>query len=83
MGLLIKKNKFDFLKWLINSEYSIITLLFFLIIIASPIIPNFLALQNFSNILIRATVTAMAAIGMTFVIISGGIDLSIGGMGNS
>jgi len=80
MGLLIKKNKFDFLKWLINSEYSIITLLFFLIIIASPIIPNFLALQNFSNILIRATVTAMAAIGMTFVIISGGIDLSIGGM---
>jgi len=80
MKLLIKKNKFDFLKQLINSEYTIVALLFLLIIIASPIVPNFLTLQNFSNILTRTTVSAMAAIGMTFVIITGGIDLSMGGM---
>lgn len=80
MKLLIKKNKFDFLKQLINSEYTVIGLLFLLIIIASPIVPNFLTLQNFSNILTRTTVIAMAAIGMTFVIITGGIDLSMGGM---
>jgi ribose/xylose/arabinose/galactoside ABC-type transport system permease subunit len=77
---LIKKNKFDFLKQLINSEYTIVAILLLLIIIASPIVPKFLTLQNFSNILTRTTVSAMAAIGMTFVIISGGIDLSIGGM---
>ncbi|GAB4112293.1 MAG: ABC transporter permease [Candidatus Caldatribacteriota bacterium] len=64
----------------IKSEYSIIALLFLLIIIASPIVPNFLTAQNIINILTRTTVIAMAAIGMTFVIISGGIDLSIGGI---
>jgi ribose/xylose/arabinose/galactoside ABC-type transport system permease subunit len=80
MTLLNNKNKFNFLGKLINSEYTIISLLFLLIVIASPIVPNFLTLQNISNILTRATVTAMAAIGMTFVIITAGIDLSVGGI---
>ena len=80
MNLSIEKKKLDFLKQIINSEYAIIALLFLLILIASPIVPNFLSLQNFFNILTRTTVIAMAAIGMTFVIITGGIDLSMGGM---
>lgn len=80
MNLSIEKKKLDFLKQIINSEYAIIALLFLLILITSPIVPNFLSLQNFSNILTRTTVIAMAAIGMTFVIITGGIDLSMGGM---
>ncbi|MDD5014690.1 MAG: ABC transporter permease, partial [Atribacterota bacterium] len=80
MTLFNKENKFEFFKQLINSEYAIIALLFLLILIAGPIVPNFFSLQNFSNILTRTTVVAMAAIGMTFVIITGGIDLSIGGM---
>ena len=64
----------------VNSEYAIITLLFLIIFIAAPLVPNFLTLHNFTNILTRTTVIAMAAIGMTFVIITGGIDLSVGGM---
>lgn len=39
---------------------------------------NFFSLRNFNNILIAATTTLLLATGETFVVISGGIDLSIG-----
>jgi ribose/xylose/arabinose/galactoside ABC-type transport system permease subunit len=78
--LLTKKNIINVLKFLIYSEYSIIALLLLLIIVASPIVPNFLTLGNFANVLTRTTILAMASIGMTYVIISGGIDLSVGGV---
>jgi len=80
MTLSNKENKFKVFKQLMNSEYAIIALFFLLILIAAPIVPNFFSLQNFSNILTRTTVVAIAAIGMTFVIITGGIDLSTGGI---
>lgn len=40
--------------------------------------PSFLTLQNFINIMSQITVWGILALGMTFVIISGGIDLSVG-----
>jgi ribose transport system permease protein len=40
--------------------------------------PVFREWQNISNILLSTTVTGMLALGVTFVIITGGIDLSIG-----
>ena len=76
----IKNNKNSLFTRLLNYEYSVIGLLFLLILIASPIVPNFLTIQNFSNILTRSTVTAMAAIGMAFLMISGNFDLSVGGV---
>lgn len=39
---------------------------------------NFFSLRNFNNILIAATTTLLLATGETFVVISGGIDLSLG-----
>jgi ribose/xylose/arabinose/galactoside ABC-type transport system permease subunit len=39
---------------------------------------NFFSLRNFNNILIASTTTLLLATGETFVIVSGGIDLSIG-----
>jgi len=39
---------------------------------------NFFTFRNFSNILYYATVYALLAAGETFVIITGGIDLSVG-----
>lgn len=68
------------LKQLINSEYTIIALLFLIIIVATPFVNNFMTIRNFSNILTRTVIVAMGAIGMTYVIISGGIDLSINGV---
>ena len=41
---------------------------------------TFLTLDNFLNVLRRSSVYGIVAIGMTFVIISGGIDLSVGSM---
>jgi ribose/xylose/arabinose/galactoside ABC-type transport system permease subunit len=39
---------------------------------------NFAAIDNFRNILVQVTPTMLVAIGMTFVITTGGIDLSVG-----
>lgn len=39
---------------------------------------KFLSTRNFANVIGQTVVVATAAVGMTFVIISGGIDLSIG-----
>jgi ribose/xylose/arabinose/galactoside ABC-type transport system permease subunit len=42
--------------------------------------PNFADLNNFSNILVQVTPTMLVATGMTFVIATGGIDLSVGSL---
>jgi ribose/xylose/arabinose/galactoside ABC-type transport system permease subunit len=41
---------------------------------------SFLTLDNFLNVLRRSSVYGIIAVGMTFVIISGGIDLSVGSL---
>ena len=40
--------------------------------------PNFLTTRNLLNVGVQAAVVAILAFGMTFVIITGGIDLSVG-----
>jgi len=82
MMMLFKKDKniLGSIKKLVGSEYAVIALLLLIILIASSVVPYFSTLQNFVNILTRTTVVAIAAIGMTFVLISGGVDLSIGGI---
>ncbi len=40
--------------------------------------PAFLSLSNFQSILVQSSVTAIMAIGMAFIIMSGGIDISMG-----
>ncbi|MDR0877513.1 MAG: ABC transporter permease [Treponema sp.] len=42
--------------------------------------PSFLQVRNLTNILRQQSYTGIIALGMTFVIISGGIDLSVGSM---
>src|SRR5437773_6312141 len=49
-----------------------------IIIIFSLLTPNFLQFDNAIGILLATTVNGILALGVTFVIISGGIDLSIG-----
>jgi ribose/xylose/arabinose/galactoside ABC-type transport system permease subunit len=54
---------------------------FFLILLAivfSLVAPNFLSIRNISNILYFSTIYVLLASGQTFVIITGGIDLSVG-----
>ncbi|MGH9347529.1 MAG: ABC transporter permease [Vicinamibacterales bacterium] len=40
--------------------------------------PHFLTVSNLLNVLEQTSINAMVAVGMTFVIVSGGIDLSVG-----
>lgn len=49
-----------------------------LVVVFSLVGKNFFAVKNFSNILYFATTYALLAAGETFVIVTGGIDLSVG-----
>ena len=49
-------------------------------LVATVLNSDFLSLSNLTNILTRAAFTGIIAVGMTFVIIIGGIDLSVGSM---
>jgi ribose transport system permease protein len=42
--------------------------------------PHFLTVSNLLNVLEQTAINAIIAVGMTFVIISGGIDLSVGSL---
>lgn len=48
--------------------------------IMGALLPHFASPLNLSNILVQAALTAVAAYGMTLVLLTGGIDLSIGGV---
>ena len=49
-----------------------------LMIIVTAISPNFLTVDNLLNILRQTSINAIIAMGMTFVILTAGIDLSVG-----
>ncbi|MCJ7687929.1 MAG: ribose ABC transporter permease [Clostridiaceae bacterium] len=65
------------LKSLVLKYKSLIGLLILCIGI-SIITPRFFSLGNITNVLTQVSVNAIIAIGMTFVILTGGIDLSVG-----
>jgi ribose transport system permease protein len=52
--------------------------LILIIVVFSLASPNFLQFDNIVGILLATTVSGVLALGVTFVIITGGIDLSIG-----
>ncbi|WP_350241074.1 ABC transporter permease [Deinococcus sonorensis] len=51
-----------------------------LMAVATALNPDFLTVSNLSNVLTRASFIGIIAVGATFVIVSGGIDLSVGSM---
>jgi len=52
--------------------------LLILCIVISLITPRFLTIPNIKNVFTQVSVNAVIAIGMSFVILTGGIDLSVG-----
>lgn len=62
----------------ILKKYNLLLLLVFFIIVASILSPRFFTFQNFFNLLQQSAIVGIVAIGMTFVILTGGIDLSVG-----
>ncbi len=61
-------------------NYSIVVVFFLIIGIAGLAAPRFLTPGNLLNILRNTSIVGSIALGMTFVIIAGGIDLSNGGV---
>lgn len=60
------------------SEYGVLLALALLVITLSLLNPSFLGFQNIMNLLRQTSINAILAIGMTYVILSRGIDLSVG-----
>ena len=58
--------------------YGALAALVLLFVANSLLTPNFFDLNNFRNILLQVSPTVLVAVGMTFVIATGGIDLSVG-----
>jgi len=67
---MVKKIEFD--------KYGPFIALVVLFVLSSLASPYFLQVRNITNILRQISYTGIIALGMTFVIISGGIDLSVG-----
>ena len=59
-------------------EYNFIAIFFLVFVAASLLSDNFLTSTNIANLFQQASVTGVVAIGMTFVILTGNIDLSVG-----
>ena len=67
-----KKNVKSYLQ-----EYGALIALILLVVVISIISPQFRTLNNFLSLLRQASVNGFIAFGMTMVILTGGIDLSV------
>ena len=60
------------------KKYTIVLVMLGLILLFSSINPVFFSITNITNIFVQQSYVIIAAIGLSFVMISGGMDLSIG-----
>jgi ribose transport system permease protein len=72
IGNILKK--FDF------SKYAPLIALIILFVLSAVASEHFLKFRNITNILRQVSYTGTIALGMTFVIVAAGIDLSVGSM---
>ncbi len=62
------------------GRFGALIFLFILVVIFTALKPAFLSPENLLNIMRQVSITGLIAIGMTFVILTGGIDLSVGSL---
>ena len=75
-----KKSSNLFLTLVRFRELSIIIIIILLMILVSIRTPAFLTIENFRDILLNISILVIVALGQTMVIITRGIDLSVGSM---
>ncbi|POQ99670.1 ribose ABC transporter permease [Alkalispirochaeta sphaeroplastigenens] len=61
-----------------GHHFGLLCAVLFLAALLSLLSPQFLTTRNILNLLLQSSVNALLAAGMTLVIITGGIDLSVG-----
>jgi len=60
------------------KDYGIILAFFIIVVALSIFSPVFLTVNNIINVIRQTSIYGIMAVGMTFVILTGGIDLSVG-----
>jgi ribose/xylose/arabinose/galactoside ABC-type transport system permease subunit len=70
----------DFSLRRIVSEYGIGIAFLLEFILFSVLSPHFATVDNLLNVTLQTSITAIIAVGMTFVILTAGIDLSVGSL---
>ena len=61
-----------------NREAMLLGLILLAIILMTSALPRFFSIENFSNILADSSILIIVALGQFLVILTGGIDLSVG-----
>jgi ribose transport system permease protein len=64
--------------YLLLREVGIGLALVLMVLVFSALAPHFASMANLTNILTQISINTVIAVGMTFVILLGGIDLSVG-----
>ncbi|MFS8202771.1 ABC transporter permease [Streptomyces sp. CWNU-52B] len=59
-------------------RFNLVLVFLALCVVASLLAPEFLTVRNMSNLLQQSALTGIVAVGMTLVILTAGIDLSVG-----
>ena len=72
----VEKRRF----WLIARKYATLIILVIFLIAMAFLTNRFFTFKNITNVGRQISLNAIIAIGMTLVIITGGIDLSVGGV---
>jgi ribose/xylose/arabinose/galactoside ABC-type transport system permease subunit len=74
--IILGKNKQSYKR--VAEKYGLFIAFIILCVILSILSSNFLKISNIVNILRQISISSVLAIGVTFVVITGGIDLSLG-----
>jgi ribose/xylose/arabinose/galactoside ABC-type transport system permease subunit len=61
-----------------GPEYAALVVLIVLVFVNAVFTPNFATASNLWNVLLQLSTVMLCAVGMTFVIATGGVDLSVG-----
>src|SRR5215208_5082548 len=67
-----------YLQWQRIAEYVIVLAIVLESVVFAVIAPQFLSVPNLINVALSIAITGILAVGMTAVILTGGIDLSVG-----
>ena len=65
-------------RWLAADGIPCLLALLVAVVVFSALAPDFLSVQNVRNVLVQSTFVLLTAVGMTFVLTAGAIDLSVG-----
>jgi ribose transport system permease protein len=65
------------LRRVLSKSYLFLVLLL-IIVVGHIVSPNFLSVRNASNVVAFSSIIALLAVGQFYVILTGGIDLSVG-----